>query len=273
MHTTGKWQQISFEKSHILKANASRARRSGSRFDSPLTPGGPETKDFLTPTGHDNDADIFGTHGRGSTNRRNLDVSGLFPPDDLGSDLADSPDASPIRKPFLAANHPTNEIEALRQRLAHAQRQINTLKGSLNHEKHLRKTKRNRRRIMSTRTRPSLRPSELRSDRRHHSRWVLVEVAAGAVVDEEASALSKGSVWQPIVPHPSSTMTSRLWTTPPPPVPAIPIHFNRPDDEDEVSQFFGTSHELEPEDEQEDRQERISRSPSPSPMDSAQSSH
>jgi hypothetical protein len=71
--------------------------------------------------------------------------------------------------------------------------------------------KRNRRTIMSTGTRLPLRPSELRSDRRHPSRWVLVEVAGGAVVDEEASALSKCSGWQPIVPHPNSTMTSRLW--------------------------------------------------------------
>jgi hypothetical protein len=101
------------DKVNTLKANASRALRSGSRFDSPLTPGGPETKDFLTPAGHDDGADIFGTHGRGPTNRRNLDLSGLSPPDDLGSDFADSPNASPIRKPFLAANHPTNEIEAL----------------------------------------------------------------------------------------------------------------------------------------------------------------
>jgi hypothetical protein len=93
---------------------------------------------IFTSAGHDDDADIFGTHGRGSTIRRNLDVSGLSPPDDLGSDFADSPDASPIRKLFLAANYPTNEIEALQQRLAHAQRQINILKGSPNHEKQLR---------------------------------------------------------------------------------------------------------------------------------------
>jgi hypothetical protein len=51
-------------------------------------------------------------------------------PDDLGSDFTDSPDASLIRKPFLAAKHPANKIKAL-QRLGHAERQINTLKGSL----------------------------------------------------------------------------------------------------------------------------------------------
>jgi len=101
------------DKVTTLQANASRALRGVSRFDYLLTPGIPDTKDFFTPA-HDDDADIFGTHRRGLTNCR-LDVTGLFPPDDLGSDFADSPDASPIRKPFLAANHPTNEIEALQQ--------------------------------------------------------------------------------------------------------------------------------------------------------------
>ena len=58
----------------------------------------------------------------------------MFGAEDLGSDYADFPKHSPFRKTFLAANHPSNEIEALQQRLAHAQRQINTLKGSLNRE-------------------------------------------------------------------------------------------------------------------------------------------
>ncbi|KAJ3484850.1 hypothetical protein NLJ89_g11950 [Agrocybe chaxingu] len=123
-----------------LKAEAARAARRIPRYGSPLTPGRDDQKDFLTPAGHDMDgeSDIFGTTGRGSVNRRNLDVASLFPPDDLGDDFGDSPEPSPLRKPFLAANHPSNEIEALQQRLAHAQRQINTLKGSLNREKQLR---------------------------------------------------------------------------------------------------------------------------------------
>jgi hypothetical protein len=241
-----------------LKANASRALRSGSRFDSPLTPGGPETKDFLTPAGHDDDADIFGTHGRGSTNRRNLDVSGLFPPDDLGSDLADSPDASPIRKPFLAANHPTNEIEGLQQRLAHAQRQINTLKGLLNHEKQLR---------MRLEGSPGAAHLLDEDEEEQEEDYVDEHTAAAEAkrVTKRSTTPSKVGAREGrgqgrggrggisliqrlgMVPHPNSTMMSRLWTTRPPPVPAIPIH-NRPD---EVSQFFGTSHKLDLEEEQE----------------------
>ena len=272
------------DKVNTLKANASRALRSGSRFDSPLTPGGPETKDFLTPAGHDDDADIFGTHGRGSTNRRNLDVSGLFPPDDLGSDFADSPDASPIRKPFLAANHPTNEIEALQQRLAHAQRQINTLKGSLNREKQLR---------MRLEGSPGV-TNPLDEDEEQED--YVDENTAGPETKRVAKRSTtpfkvggRGGRGRGRGGRGGTTLIQRLGmaanspapefnddeqvvdNSPPPPVPSIPIHFNRPDDEDEVSQFFGASHELDQEDEQEERQERISRSPSPSPMDSTNS--
>jgi hypothetical protein len=211
------------DKVNILKANASRALRSGSRFDSPLTPGGPETNDFLTPAGHDNDADIFGDPRKRLHQSKE---SGLFPPDDLGSDFADSPDASPIRKPFLAANHPTNEIEALQQRLAHAQRQINTLKGSLNHEKQLR---------MRLEWSPGA-ANLLDEDEEEQEEDYVDETTAAEAKrvtkrsttpfkvgarrgrgrgrgGREAPALSKGSVWQPIVPHPNSAMTSRLWTT------------------------------------------------------------
>ena len=122
-----------------MKAEAARAARRIPRFGSPLTPGGgADKKDFLTPA-HDGDgeSDVFGTTGRASTNRRNLDVAGFFAQEDVG-DMDNSPEPSPVRKTFLAANHPNNEIEALQQRLAHAQRQINTLKGSLNREKQAR---------------------------------------------------------------------------------------------------------------------------------------
>lgn len=82
---------------------------------------------------------MFSVHtGGASTNRRKMDTSAMFPVDGFGSDYADSPEVSPVRAPFLAANHPSNEIEALQQRLAHAQRQINTLKGTLQREKQLR---------------------------------------------------------------------------------------------------------------------------------------
>jgi hypothetical protein len=119
-----------------LEAENARAGRRLPRFGVPITPGTTKTdKDFVTPAGLDDDSDVFGTTGGASTNRWKLDVSSMFGAEDLGSDYADSPEHSPFRKIFLAANHPSNEIEALQQRLAHAQRQINTLKGSLNREK------------------------------------------------------------------------------------------------------------------------------------------
>lgn len=121
-----------------LKADLTRAtRRFGGR--SPLTPNGLEQGDgFLTPA-HDMDpSDIF---TGGSTRRRNkLDVSGVFAIDDFGEllDRDDSPEPSPVKGTFPASNHPSSEIEALQKRLAHAQRQINTLKGTLTKEKQMR---------------------------------------------------------------------------------------------------------------------------------------
>ncbi|KAF5379179.1 hypothetical protein D9615_005980 [Tricholomella constricta] len=120
-----------------LKNEAAKAGRRFPRFGSPLTPNGAAGSDFLlTPAGDDADTDIF--TGGASTNRRRLDSSAIFGADGDFADFADSPEVSPVRPPFLAANHPSNEIEALQQRLAHAQRQINTLKGTLQREKQLR---------------------------------------------------------------------------------------------------------------------------------------
>ncbi|KAL5508743.1 hypothetical protein ACEPAG_4778 [Sanghuangporus baumii] len=121
------------------KAELARASRRLPRYGSPLTPDGQD--DAQTPGPPEDEDDLFGpgTTGMGmSTNRRRLDTSGLFPSDAFGPDFVDaSPDPSPSR-PFLSPNHPSNEIEALQQKLAHAQRQINTLKSSLNREKELR---------------------------------------------------------------------------------------------------------------------------------------
>lgn len=115
-----------------MKAEMAKATRRLPRFGSPLTPNGPSASQLATPNEADED-DIFSIAT--STNRRR-DASAIFPLDD--PDFADmSPDPSPS-KPFLSPNHPTNEIEALQQRLAHAQRQINTLKGTLQREKELR---------------------------------------------------------------------------------------------------------------------------------------
>ena len=121
------------------KADLARATRRLPRYGSPLTPDGQQN--VQTPGLPEDEEDPFGpgTTGMGmSTNRRRLDTSGLFPSDAFGSEFIDaSPDPSPSR-PFLSPNHPSNEIEALQQKLAHAQRQINTLKSSLNREKELR---------------------------------------------------------------------------------------------------------------------------------------
>ena len=269
-----------------LKAENARAERRLPKFGSPLTPG---TKDgtHVTPAAtDDHDSDVFGTTGGASTNRRKMDISGMFAADDLGSDFADSPEPSPVRKPFLAANHPSNEIEALQQRLAHAQRQINTLKGSLNREK------------------------------QHRMR--LEGSAAGTAIHEDEDEDEEGYVDENTVAVEGRKLTKKSTTpfkvgatrgarggrgrgrgrginsliqklgiaaTSPaseynddyqpnfdnlPPVPAIPIHFSRPEDEDdEISQFFGSSQGLGQRDEveHEERQEHITRSPSPSPLD------
>ncbi|TFK91198.1 hypothetical protein K466DRAFT_583031 [Polyporus arcularius HHB13444] len=117
-----------------MKAEAAKANRRLPRFGSPLTPNGLSASEAVTPADHDDD-DVFSVAGASTHTRKKLDNSGLFPE---GFEFGDeSPDPSPSR-PFLAPNHPTNEIEALQQRLAHAQRQINTLKSTLQREKELR---------------------------------------------------------------------------------------------------------------------------------------
>lgn len=116
-------------------ANASRRIH---RNGYPHTPD--SSNNTQTPRLAEDEDDPFGpgTTGMGmSTNRRRLDTSALFPPDAFGIDSVDnSPDPSPSRPFHVPA--PTNELEALQQKLAHAQRQITTLKGTLNREKELR---------------------------------------------------------------------------------------------------------------------------------------
>jgi hypothetical protein len=118
-----------------LKLEMQRNARRLPKFGSPLTPNGAHTGPH---TPRDDEDDPFSpTHTVASTrNRKQHDTSALFPVDELGF-LDTSPDASPLR-PVLAPNHPSNEIEALQQRLVHAQRQISTLKGSLQREKEMR---------------------------------------------------------------------------------------------------------------------------------------
>ncbi|KAI0332880.1 hypothetical protein GY45DRAFT_1432849 [Cubamyces sp. BRFM 1775] len=118
-----------------MKVEMAKQSRRLPRFGSPLTPNGAAASQVATPAEHDDD-DIFSVAGASTHTRKKLDNSGLFPPDGFDFDT-ESPDPSPSR-PFLAPNHPSNEIEALQQRLAHAQRQINTLKSTLQREKELR---------------------------------------------------------------------------------------------------------------------------------------
>ena len=260
-----------------LKAENARAERRLPRFGSPLTPGARDNTDFLTPAGHDDrDSDVFGTTGGASTNRRKLDVSGMFTAEDLGSDYVDSPEPSPSRKPFLAANHPSNEIEALQQRLAHAQRQINTLKGSLNREKQHR-----------MRLEGGTGGSMVMNDEEDENE----EYVDGAVETKKSTKKSAtpfrvgaarggrgrgrgrgiNHLIQKLGMAANSPTSEYNDDNEPnfddaPPVPSIPIYFSKPeDDDDEVSQFFGSSQGLgqQEEIEQEERQECISRSPSP----------
>ncbi|KAL7277415.1 hypothetical protein ACG7TL_009277 [Trametes sanguinea] len=118
-----------------MKVEMAKQQRRLPRFGSPLTPNAAMASEVATPADQDED-DVFSTAGASTHTRKKMDNSGLFPPDGFDFET-DSPDPSPSR-PFLAPNHPSNEIEALQQRLAHAQRQINTLKSTLQREKELR---------------------------------------------------------------------------------------------------------------------------------------
>ncbi|KAJ3718879.1 hypothetical protein C8R42DRAFT_723402 [Lentinula raphanica] len=105
-----------------LKTEVPRAGRRLPRFGSPLTPNGAEPNDFLTPGGISMPATK--TNDMGAYD------------DAFGDDFEDSAKGSPIPGSlFRSANHPLNELEVLQQRLAHAQRQISTLKGTLQREK------------------------------------------------------------------------------------------------------------------------------------------
>ncbi|KAI5998631.1 hypothetical protein EDD15DRAFT_2403529 [Pisolithus albus] len=118
-------------KAEVAKAN----RQFGPKYGSPLTPGAASAQDFLTPVASEVD-DVFTTDGA-STNRRKMDSSAVFQPENF-EDIADiSPDPLPSR-PFQTANHPSKEIEDLQQRLQHAQRQIKKLTGSIHREKEMR---------------------------------------------------------------------------------------------------------------------------------------
>ncbi|KZT01198.1 uncharacterized protein LAESUDRAFT_731408 [Laetiporus sulphureus 93-53] len=89
-------------------------------------------------SGSQEEDDALGNLGRANSHIRRISESAASYPAEAFEDFPEaSPDLSPT-KPFRAPNHPSNEIEALQQRLAHAQRQVNTLKSTLQREKELR---------------------------------------------------------------------------------------------------------------------------------------
>jgi hypothetical protein len=120
-----------------MKKEAERAKRLP-RFGSPLTPNSGVGGEYLTPGvgGAGADDDVFSVHAASTHNCKRNDTSGLFA-GEFGEFVDASPEPSPSR-PFLASSHPSNEIEALQQ---HAQRQINTLKGTLQREKEMNRRK------------------------------------------------------------------------------------------------------------------------------------
>lgn len=134
-----------------LKAEVvKKTRMIGGRMGgSPMTPNDPK---FLTPARHNDfgdeereDADVFGTVG---STRRRMDSSLVFG-DTYDAELDQlSPDTSPIKNATAARsplgnlgaipNQSASEIETLKHSLAHAHRQLSTVKGSLNRERQLR---------------------------------------------------------------------------------------------------------------------------------------
>ncbi|KIM23667.1 hypothetical protein M408DRAFT_252856 [Serendipita vermifera MAFF 305830] len=136
-------------KSEITK----KTRMIGGRMGgSPMTPNDPK---YLTPARHNDfgdeereEADVFGTVG---STRRRMDSSLVFG-DTYDAELDQlSPDTSPIKNATAARsplalgsltsaipNQSAAELETLKQSLAHAHRQLSTVKGSLNRERQLR---------------------------------------------------------------------------------------------------------------------------------------
>ncbi|CAG7850038.1 Anucleate primary sterigmata protein A [Serendipita indica DSM 11827] len=128
-----------------LKAEVAKKAKTVARFGSPMTPNDAR---FLTPARggdleeEDGGEDVFGT---AASTRRRMDSSLIFGEGGYDLDLdVYSPDVSPIKNPNInrlspaIPNHTAAEIEALKQSLAHAHRQIGTLKSSLARERQLR---------------------------------------------------------------------------------------------------------------------------------------
>ncbi|KAG8896978.1 hypothetical protein FRC00_004966, partial [Tulasnella sp. 408] len=112
---------------------AKRERMIGkNRFGSPLANNNPPAE-VSTPTHYHNDEDLFAS---ALASRRKDAPGSAFLTPGHAYDFDVSPEPSPTKPGIvLAPNHPSNELETLRQALSHAHRQINTLKGTVQREK------------------------------------------------------------------------------------------------------------------------------------------
>ncbi|KDN36019.1 hypothetical protein RSAG8_11105, partial [Rhizoctonia solani AG-8 WAC10335] len=115
-----------------LKADMAKRERASIRFGSPATPS-------MVSRSAADEEDIFSTGGASS--RRHLDASAIYSQgpgvDSLHAELDESPPTSPSRSTRVGPSHPSNELESTKQSLAHAQRQISTLKSAVQREKEL----------------------------------------------------------------------------------------------------------------------------------------
>ncbi|KAG8914348.1 hypothetical protein FRC00_014329 [Tulasnella sp. 408] len=102
-------------------------------FGNPLANNNPPAE-VSTPTNYHNDEDLFASALASS---RELDAPGsAFLTPGHAYDFDASPEPCPTKPGIvLAPNHPSNELETLRQALSHAHRQINTLKSTVQREK------------------------------------------------------------------------------------------------------------------------------------------
>lgn len=106
-----------------LKAEmAQKARAAPNRFGSPVTP-----SDMYM-----DEDDVF---TGGNSRRKQQDTSAFLSPD--ANDFETSPDPSPSKPPIPTTPHSTSEVDALKQSLAHAHRQMSSLKSSVQREKEL----------------------------------------------------------------------------------------------------------------------------------------
>ncbi|KAG8980710.1 hypothetical protein FRB93_009042 [Tulasnella sp. JGI-2019a] len=111
---------------------AKRERDIKQRLNSPI--GANARSEFGTPNNMDREEDFF----TGGASRRKLEATPAFltPGVAFGNEFDSSPEPSPSKPAIvLAPNHPSNELEALKQALTHAHRRIGVLEGTVRREK------------------------------------------------------------------------------------------------------------------------------------------